>query len=33
MNTTVESGSLKEHEFGGTEPCISGRGVGVDQFS
>ena len=26
----VKSGGLKELEFGGTTPCISGRGVGVD---
>ena len=30
MNSTVESGGLKELEFRSTLPCISGRGVGVD---
>ena len=25
-------GYLKELEFGGTSPCISGRGVGMDYF-
>ena len=30
MNSTIESGGLKELEFGGTSPCISGSGVGVD---
>ena len=28
MNSTIESGSLKELEFGGTSPYISRRGVG-----
>ena len=23
LNSTVESGGLKEHEFGGASPCIS----------
>ena len=30
MNSTVKSGGLKEDEFGGASPCISGRGVGVN---
>ena len=30
VNSTIESGGLKELEFGGTLPCIPGRGVGVD---
>ena len=30
MNSTVKSGNLKELEFGGASPCISGRGVGVN---
>ena len=33
MNSTVESGGMKELEFGGALPCISGRGVGVNYFS
>ena len=33
MNSMVESGGMKELEFGGASPCISGTGVGVDQFS
>ena len=28
MNSMIESGGLKELEFGGTLPCISGRGIG-----
>ena len=30
VNSAIESGGLKELEFGGISPCISGRGVGVD---
>ena len=30
VNSTIKSGGLKELEFGGTSPCISKRGVGVD---
>ena len=30
MNSTIKSGGLKELEFGGTSPCVSERGVGVD---
>ena len=30
MNSAIESGGLKELEFGGTLPCISGIGVEVD---
>ena len=30
MNSAVESGGVKELEFGGTLPGISGRGVGMD---
>ena len=30
MNSAIKSGGSKELEFGGTSPCISGRGVGVD---
>ena len=30
MNSTVESGGMKELEFGGASPCISGRGVGAN---
>ena len=30
MNSMLESGGLKELEFGGASPCISIRGVGVD---
>ena len=26
MNSKIESGDLKELEFGGTSPCISGGG-------
>ena len=29
MNSTVKSGGMKELEFGGAPPCISGRDVGV----
>ena len=29
MNSMVKSGSMKELEFRGALPCISGRGVGV----
>ena len=29
MNCTIESGGMKELEFGGASPCISGRGIGV----
>ena len=32
MNSTIESGGLKELEFGGASPCISGRGVGWIKF-
>ena len=28
--STIESGGLKELEFGVTSPCISRRGIGVD---
>ena len=27
MNSSIESGGLKELEFGGTSPCISGKGI------
>ena len=30
VNSTIKSGGLKELEFGGTSPCISKGGVGVD---
>ena len=30
VNSTIKSGGLKEFEFGGTSPCVSKRGVGVD---
>ena len=30
MNFTVKSGGMKEFEFGGASPCISGRGVGMN---
>ena len=30
MNFTVKSGDMKEFEFGGASPCISGRGVGLN---
>ena len=30
VNSTIESGGLKELEFGGTSPCISRSGFGVD---
>ena len=30
VNSAIESGGLKELEFGGVSPCISGRGVGLD---
>ena len=30
MNLTVESGGVKELEFMGASPCISGRGVGMN---
>ena len=30
MNSVIKSGGLKKLEFGGTSPCVSGRGVGVD---
>ena len=30
VNSAVKSGGLKELEFGGASPCISGRGVGVN---
>ena len=30
VNSAVKSGGLKELEFGGVSPCISGRGVGLD---
>ena len=29
MNPTVKSGGLKELEFGGASPCISGIGSGL----
>ena len=32
MNFKVESGAMKELEFGGASPCISGRGVGWINF-
>ena len=28
MNSMIESGGMKELEFGGASPCISGRGIG-----
>ena len=30
VNSTIESGGLKELEFGATSPCTSGRGIRVD---
>ena len=30
MNLTVESGSVKEFEFGGASPCVNGRSVGMN---
>ena len=30
MNLTVESGCVKEVEFGGASPCIPGKGVGLN---
>ena len=33
MNSAIKSGGLKELEFGGTSPCVSGRGVGCHFFS
>ena len=30
MNSTVESGGMKELEFGIASPYISGRGLGVN---
>ena len=30
MNSTVKSGGMKELEFRGTTPSISGRSVGVN---
>ena len=30
MNLTVESGSVKEFEFGDTSPCVPGRSVGMN---
>ena len=30
MNSMVKSWGIKELEFGGASPCISGRGVGVN---
>ena len=30
MNLTVESGGVKELEFGAASPCIPGRGVGMN---
>ena len=30
VNSMIRSGRLKELEFGGTSPCVSRRGVGVD---
>ena len=30
VNSTIKCGGLKELEFGGTSPCISKGGVGVD---
>ena len=30
MTSTVESGGMKELVFGGSLPCISGKGVGVN---
>ena len=30
VNSAIEGGGLKECEFGGTSPCVSGGGVGVD---
>ena len=33
MNSKIISGGLKELEYGGTSPCISRRGIGMDQYS
>ena len=33
MNSTVESGGMKELEFGVASARISGTGVGVNKFS
>ena len=30
VNSAIKGGGLKELEFGGTSPCVSGRGVGLD---
>ena len=30
VNSIIESGDLKELEFGGSSPCISRRGIRVD---